>query len=82
MLGTFFAPGGYRQTWFPFRLAFDLDGLRGRTMSASHMPGYGHPRFEPMIDALTAACVRHVQVGVAVFEYATRRCCGQPEHRV
>lgn len=77
VLGEFFAPQGFRESRLPFRQVFDLEGLRGRTMSASYMPGPGHPRFEPMIDALTAAFVRHAQDGTVVFEYATRVFCGK-----
>ena len=77
MLGEFFAPAGFRQARFPYRQMFDLDGLRGRTMSASYMPEPGHPRFDPMIDALTACFVRHAQDGRVNFEYATRLFYGR-----
>lgn len=72
VLGEFFAPAGFRAAGFPFRQVFDLEGLRGRTMSASYMPEPGHPRFEPMIDALTACFVRHAEHGTVDFEYSTR----------
>lgn len=79
VLGEFFAPAGFREARFPFRQVFDLEGLRGRTMSASYMPEPGHPRFEPMIDALTACFVRHAQGGTVNFEYATRVFYGRLE---
>ena len=79
VLGAFFAPAGFRQASFPFRQVFDLDGLRGRTMSASYTPEPGHPRFEPMIDALTACFVRHADGGTVDFDYATRVFYGRLE---
>lgn len=79
VLGEFFAPAGFREARFAFRQVFDLEGLRGRTMSASYMPEPGHPRFEPMIDALTACFVRHAQDGSVNFDYATRVFYGRLE---
>lgn len=78
-LGDFFAPGGFREARFAYRQVFDLDGLRGRTLSASYMPEPGHPRFEPMMDALTAVFVRHAQDGRVNFDYATRVFFGRLE---
>lgn len=72
VLAEFFAPAGFRHARFAHRQVFDLEGLRGRTMSASYMPEPGHPRFEPMIDALTACFVRHAQAGTVTFDYAAR----------
>lgn len=72
VLAEFFAPAGFREARFAHRQVFDLEGLRGRTMSASYMPEPGHPRFEPMVDALTACFVRHAQAGTVTFDYATR----------
>lgn len=72
VLTGFFAPAGFHEARFAFRQVFNLEGLRGRTISASYMPEPGHPRFEPMIDALTACFVRHARNGTVDFDYATR----------
>ena len=51
-LATFFAPSPMECAVFPNEQSFDLEGLEGRVLSSSYMPQPGHPRFEPMRDAV------------------------------
>ena len=55
----------------------DLDGLKGRTTSASYMPAEDHPRFPAMIYALEALFARHASGGTVFLEYYTKLYVGR-----
>ncbi len=58
---------------FDNRQRVDLDGLRGRLLSSSYAPQHGHPRFDPMIDALQALFDATAgDDGRVDFDYRTR----------
>ncbi|HEV2131391.1 MAG TPA: class I SAM-dependent methyltransferase [Longimicrobiaceae bacterium] len=77
-LGEFFGPGGYRTAVFPNEQSFDLEGLKGRTLSASYTPAPGHPNHAPMLEALTRIFHAHQEEGRVRFEYDTEMLYGQP----
>jgi hypothetical protein len=55
----------------------DLDGLRGRTLSASYMPNRGQPRYEEMLQALDDLFSEHSRGGEVTIEYETHVYAGR-----
>jgi SAM-dependent methyltransferase len=47
----------------------DFAGLRGRLLSSSYVPLAGHPRYEPMLEALRRLFDAHEQGGRVTIEY-------------
>lgn len=72
VLASFFSPGPFGRRAFPNAQVLDLDGLKGRVLSASYMPGPGHPSHEPMLAALEALFAHHERDGAVTLEYDTR----------
>jgi len=62
---------------FANRQSLDFAGLRGRVLSASYMPGAGHPRHEAMIAALRELFERFATNEVVSVEYDTRMFVGR-----
>ena len=56
---------------------FDYKGLKGRVLSSSYMPLAGHPKHEPMLDALRQVFEAHQQAGHIRFDYETHLYYGQ-----
>lgn len=77
LIEPFFGAGRYRFQAFPNRQVFDLDGLRGRLLSASYVPEPGHPDFPPMMRALGALFDEHARDGRVFVEYETKVYYGQ-----
>jgi len=48
---------------------FDLEGLRGRLVSASYAPRAGHPNHTPMLLELAEIFSRYAKGGLVAFEY-------------
>jgi len=65
---AFFA-GPYTSHHFPNEQSFDFEGLRGRLLSSSYVPGSGHPSHEPMLCALRELFGAHQKDGQVRFEY-------------
>ena len=61
----------FRRVAFPNEQRFDLEGLRGRAMSASYAPLPGHPSHEPFVEGLRSLFDAHQRGGQVVFEYET-----------
>jgi SAM-dependent methyltransferase len=59
------------------RQAFDFEGLMGRVLSSSYAPERGHPKYDPMVKALSALFQGYQVGGQVVFEYDTRMYYGQ-----
>lgn len=55
---------------------FDYEGLKGRLLSSSYAPKPGHPRHEPMIQALHGLFARYQSNGVVRFDYDTEVTLG------
>lgn len=71
-LEQFFGPGAYREKYFPNAQEFDFPGLRGRLLSSSYAPVEGHPKYQPMLDAIDKLFRQHQRDGRVRFEYETR----------
>jgi SAM-dependent methyltransferase len=61
----------------PSRQAFDFEGLKGRLLSSSYVPGPDHIAFPAMVSALHEVYNRHEVNGVVRFEYATEIFIGR-----
>jgi SAM-dependent methyltransferase len=57
--------------------SFDFDGLRGRLLSSSYVPLEGHPKFEPMLEALRRLFDAHQRDGRVRVEYDTKLYYGR-----
>jgi SAM-dependent methyltransferase len=72
LIEPFFGAGRFLHESFPNRQIFDLDGLRGRLLSASYVPEPGHPNFNPMMRTLDALFDEHARDGKVFVEYETK----------
>ncbi|MEO8649289.1 MAG: class I SAM-dependent methyltransferase [Acidobacteriota bacterium] len=70
VLAGFFGRGFQRQT-FENQQVLDLDGLKGRLLSASYMPAEGEPRYAEMIDELRSLFAKHAESGKIKLLYNT-----------
>jgi hypothetical protein len=73
--GGFFT--SYERAAFPNPLTYDLDGLKGRSLSSSYVPLPGHPNHAPMMDALDTLFGEFQREGVVTFQYETEVYCGR-----
>lgn len=76
VLEEFFELRSIARRSFANRQVLDFDGLRGRVLSASYMPGIGHARHDAMIKALGGLFGRFAENGVVSVEYHTRLFVG------
>jgi SAM-dependent methyltransferase len=76
-LERFFGPGGYARRSFANEQVFDFDGLRGRTLSSSYMPGDDHPGCAAILADLERIFRRHAVEGRVLFAYQTRMYVGR-----
>jgi SAM-dependent methyltransferase len=74
-IDQFFA-GNYERAAFANRQVVDFDGLRGRLLSSSYVPGVDHPRREPMLRELQDIFEKHQHDGRVSIEYAVRMYFG------
>lgn len=51
---------------------FDLEGLRGRLRSSSYAPQFGHPNYDPMMNALQKLFDAHQRAGRVRMNYTTQ----------
>jgi SAM-dependent methyltransferase len=77
LIEPFFGAGRFRLKAFANRQVFDLDGLRGRLLSASYVPEPGHPGFQPMMRALVTLFDQHAVDSKVSVEYETKVYYGQ-----
>jgi SAM-dependent methyltransferase len=77
MIVDFFGPGGCSHRVFPNYQEFDLDGLIGRALSSSYVPGPGQPGHEQLMKALRGAFESHATGGAVRFEYDTQLYFGR-----
>ncbi len=69
-LAAFFA-GPWQSRIFVQEQVFDRDGVRGRLMSSSYVPGAESPRYQPMLQALDREFDAHQQDGRVRLVYDT-----------
>jgi SAM-dependent methyltransferase len=68
----FFDPQPFQEHAFPNYQEFDYEGVQGRLLSSSYVPGASDARYEPMLRQLRAIFDRYAVSGRATFEYKTR----------
>jgi ubiquinone/menaquinone biosynthesis C-methylase UbiE len=73
----FFGHSQYKHASFENAQSLDRDGFFGRVLSASYMPGVGHPQHESMLNALSRIFATHEKDGEVVLEYNTNVYYGQ-----
>jgi SAM-dependent methyltransferase len=76
-LRSLFGPDGWREAEFSGTQSLDLEGLRGRLLSASSAPLPGHPNHEPMMRALEEIFARLQRDGRVTFPQGTRLLWGR-----
>jgi SAM-dependent methyltransferase len=74
---AWFSDGWRGTTCFDHRQLLDFDALRGRLMSSSYAPKAGHPKHEPMIEALRKLFDACAVDGKVSFDYDTRIYVGE-----
>lgn len=72
-----FFTGGYETHRLSNEQRFDLDGLRGRVLSSSYVPGPEQPQYGAMLTTLEALFAAHHEEGVVRFEYDTEIFVGR-----
>ena len=77
-LGEFFEPEGYARKTFRHEQVFDFEGLKGRLLSSSFVPGEGEPGSGEMLEDLAAVFGAHEKAGRVTFGYETRLYHGRP----
>lgn len=76
-IGAFFAPNGHEYLRFPTAHALSEEAFVGRTLSASYVPGKGHPRHDETVRSLRALFAEHQTQGVVELVYDTEVYVGR-----
>lgn len=76
-MSEWFGKGWHGTASFDHCQLLDFDALRGRLMSSSYAPQAGHPRHEPMIEALRKLFDACAMDGRVSFDYDTRVYVGE-----
>jgi SAM-dependent methyltransferase len=71
-LARFFGPEAFFEEALYNEQRLDLDGLRGRLLSSSYVPGPGEPGCERMLEDLARLFERYAEGGRVTVEYDTR----------
>lgn len=71
-LAAFFGRAGYEAHAFPNEQRFDWDGLYGRAMSSSYVPGEGAPGHAAFVEGLRRLFDAHHESGYVTVRYQTR----------
>ncbi len=66
-----FYGGPYAEAHYDNLQRFDYDGVQGRLLSSSYVPGPDHPDYAPMLAELNRIFAAHAVNGVVDFEYDT-----------
>lgn len=72
MVDEFFGSDGYDTETFDNAQTFDLDGLKGRLLSSSYVPGPGEPGSEAMLGEAEELFREHQTDGRVTIEYDTK----------
>lgn len=73
----FFSLGKFKVARFEFQQRLDLEGLKGRVLSASYAPQPGDPNYDPMIAELRQVFEANRTRGQVAFDYDTEVYYGQ-----
>jgi SAM-dependent methyltransferase len=71
-LAAFYAPAEMREAQFKQAQVVDWEGLAGRVLSSSYMPGPGHPRYEAMLADLRKLFDAHAVGGALALDLITQ----------
>lgn len=74
---VFFAPGSVSLTTFENCQIFDFEGLKGRLLSSSYMPGVNDPGYTAMVGDLRALFDRYQKGGTIRIDYETNVYAGR-----
>ncbi len=72
MVDEFFGPVEYEMEIFDNAQTFDLDGLKGRLLSSSYVPGPGEPGSEAMLQEVQEVFDEYQTDGKVTIEYDTK----------
>jgi ubiquinone/menaquinone biosynthesis C-methylase UbiE len=72
MVNQFYDPAPYQERTFRNLQEFGYEGIEGRLLSSSYVPGPGDAKYEPMLHELRKIFDAHAVGGRATFEYKTR----------
>ena len=72
MVDEFFGSDGYETKTFDNAQTFDLDGLKGRLLSSSYVPGPGEPGSEAMLREAAEIFYDHQSDSTVTIEYDTK----------
>lgn len=72
LVREFFASVRFEHRTLAHEQVLDREGLRGRLMSSSYVPGPGRPRHREMLLELDALFDTHQRCGTVAFSYTTR----------
>ncbi len=72
MVDEFFGPVEYEMEIFDNAQTFDLDGLKGRLLSSSYVPGPGEPGSEAMLREAQELFREHQTDAKVTIEYDTK----------
>lgn len=76
-LQPFFGPGGWQERTFRNEQRFDWEGLCGRALSSSYVPGPNHPDHARFFRALREIYDAHACDGLVSFDYDLRLYYGR-----
>ncbi len=71
MTVSLFGPGAFERVTFDNEQVLDLDGLKGRLLSISYVPGEGEHGSEEMLREAEALFREHASDGRVTIEYDT-----------
>ena len=74
---AFYAPNEFTLRSFENRQTLDFEGLLGRLVSSSYMPGKDHERFSKMVGSLRRLFDRFEREGRVRLDYRTDVYCGR-----
>ena len=78
-IARFFAPNRFEKRSLENRQSFGFDGLKGRLLSSSYAPPFGHPSHEPMLVELRRLFDAHQEHGRVSFDYDVQAYWGTLE---
>jgi ubiquinone/menaquinone biosynthesis C-methylase UbiE len=73
----FYGSSNFITKIFSNEQVFDFDGLKGRLLSSSYIPGKEHPKYNEMLDDLKIIFDKHQQSGKIVILYDTELYIGR-----
>jgi SAM-dependent methyltransferase len=76
-LGRFFGPDAFRELHIGNRQQLDLEGLQGRLISSSYLPGPNDSRHRAMCDAAAEMFERFQEGGAVTLDYETKIYIGK-----